>query len=131
LIVVDASALLELLLNTDVAARVAARFFDRSEALHAPHLLDLEIEQALSRYERAGTLAASRAEDAFEDMADMQITRYPHGFLLPRVWTLRRNVTAYDATYLALAEALGATLVTRDAALASVPGHNARVEVIR
>ena len=131
MIVVDASVLLELLLNTDAAARVAAKLFDRAEALHAPHLLDLEIAQALRRYERAGTLATSRAEEAFEDLADLQIARYPHGFLLPRVWTLRRNVTAYDAAYLALAEALGATLVTRDAALASVPGHNARVEVIR
>ena len=61
----------------------------------------------------------------------MAITRYPHDFLLPRVWALRRNVTAYDTAYLALAEVLGATLVTRDTALASVRGHAARVEIVR
>ena len=131
MIVVDASALLEFLLNTDAAPRIAKRMFDRSETLHAPHLLDLEIAQVLRRYERAGAVSAARAESALVDFRDMMIARYPHDFLLPRVWTLRRNVTAYDAVYLALAEALGATLVTRDTALASVKGHNARVEVLR
>ncbi len=131
MIVVDASALLEFLLNTDAAPRVAKRLLERDGTLHAPHLLDLEIAQVLRRYERAGALSAARAEGALADFADLMITRYPHDFLLARVWTLRRNVTAYDAVYLALAELLGATLVTRDTALASVRGHNARVEVIR
>jgi len=130
-IVVDASTLIEFLLNTDVSARVAERLFDSGETLHAPHLLDLEIAQVFRRYERAGALPAGRAESAFVDLDDMAIARYPHDFFLPRVWTLRRNATAYDAVYLALAEALGATLVTRDAALSSVKGHGARVEVLR
>jgi len=130
-IVVDASTLLEFLLNTDAAPRVAKRVFDRNETLHAPHLLDLEIAQVLRRYERAGALSNTRAESAFVDLNDLTISRYPHDFLLARVWSLRRNVTAYDAVYLALAEVLGATLVTRDAALASAKGHNARVEVVR
>lgn len=130
MIVVDASTLLEFLLNTDAAPRVAERLFDARETLHAPHLLDLEIAQVLRRYERAGDLSAARANTAFVDLADMQIARYPHDFLLPRVWALRRNVTAYDGAYLVLAEMLGATLVTRDAALASVKGHAARVEVL-
>jgi predicted nucleic acid-binding protein len=130
-IVIDASALLEFLLNTDAASRVAKRVFGRNETLHAPHLLDLEIAQVLRRYERAGGLSSARAESAFVDLNDMTIARYPHDFLLARVWSLRRNVTAYDAVYLALAEVLGATLVTRDAALASAKGHNARVEVVR
>ena len=131
MIVVDASTLLEFLLNTDAAPRVANRIFDDRETLHAPHLLDLEVAQVLRRYERARALSPARAESAFEDLADMAITRYPHDFLLPRVWALRRNVTAYDTAYLALAEVLGATLVTRDTALASVRGHAARVEVSR
>ncbi|HVC10084.1 MAG TPA: hypothetical protein VNE59_00470 [Burkholderiales bacterium] len=71
-----------------------------------------------------------RGEEALEDLTDLPLERYPHQPLLPRIWDLRSNATAYDAAYLALAEALGATLVTRDAALASVPGHSVRVEVI-
>lgn len=130
MIVVDASTLLEFLLNTDAAPRVAERIFGAGETLHAPHLLDLEIAQVLRRYERAGALSAARANHAFVDLADVQITRYPHDLLLPRIWALRRNVTAYDGAYLTLAELLGATLVTRDAALATIRGHKARVEVL-
>lgn len=70
------------------------------------------------------------ASAALELLLNTPLARYPHQLLLARVWDLRSNATAYDAAYLALAEALGATLVTRDAALASVPGHSARVEVI-
>lgn len=130
MIVVDASTLLEFLLNTDSAPRVAARVFGARETLHAPHLLDLEIAQVLRRYERAGAMSAARANHALADFADVQITRYPHDILLPRVWSLRRNVTAYDGAYLALAELLGATLITRDTALATIKGHKARVEVL-
>jgi predicted nucleic acid-binding protein len=129
-IVVDASAALELLLNTPLAPQVASRLFSRGETLHAPHLIDLEVAQVLRRWERAGAIAAARAEEAFEDLADLPLIRYPHQLLLPRVWALRHNATAYDAAYLALAEAIGATLVTRDAALAAIPGHAARVEVL-
>jgi predicted nucleic acid-binding protein len=128
---VDASALIELLLNTDVAPRLSKRLFDPAQTLHAPHLIDVEVTQVLRRYERAGSVTGGRAEDALQDRCDLPIARYPHDFLLGRVWALRRDVTAYDAVYLALAEALGATIVTRDSALASASGHNARVEVIR
>jgi predicted nucleic acid-binding protein len=129
-IVLDASAALELLLNTAVAPTVAARVLAPSESLHAPHLIDLEIAQVLRRLERTGALTPPRGEEALEDLADLPLARYPHQLLLPRVWDLRSNATAYDAAYLALAEALGATLVTRDAALGSIPGHGAKVEVI-
>lgn len=131
MIVVDASALIELLLNTEVAPQVSKRFFAPAQTMHAPHLLDVEVAQVLRRYERAGGVTSARAEEALQDLADLPITRYPHDVLRSRVWTLRRNATAYDAVYLALAEGLGATLVTRDSALASVPGHNARVDVVR
>jgi len=130
-IVLDASAALELLLNTPAAPRVAQRVLSPRESLHAPHLIDLEVAQVLRRWERAGGLAAARAEEALDDLADLPLARYPHQLLLPRIWSMRANATAYDAAYLVLAEALGAVLVTRDAALASIPGHAARVEVIR
>jgi predicted nucleic acid-binding protein len=129
LIVVDASALLEVLLRTDAAAVVEARLFGGA-TLHAPHLLDLEVAQVLRRYERAGELTARRAGEGLEDLTSLRIERYPHHLFLPRIWALRRNATAYDACYLALAEALDAPLVTRDRRLAAVPGHGARVEVV-
>ncbi len=129
MIVVDASAILEVLLNTPAAARVSDRLFDRRESLHAPHLIDLEIAQVLRRYDAAGELSAERAEQALDDLAALPLRRYRHDMLLGRIWELRKNATAYDAAYLALAESLGATLVTRDARLARVRGVAAKVEV--
>ena len=129
MIVVDASAILEVLLNTPAGARVSERLFIPGETLHAPHLLDLEVAQVLRRYARARELDSGRGLEALEDLADLPLTRYPHGLLLPRIWELRANVTAYDAAYVALAEALAAPLVTRDAALASVRAHRARIEL--
>lgn len=130
MIVVDASALLEVLLQTGAAAAVEARLFG-GDTLHAPHLLDLEVTQVLRRYERAGELSSRRAREALEDLAAFRIERYPHHLFLERVWSLRTNATAYDACYLALAEALDAPLLTMDRRLAGVPGHGATVEVPR
>lgn len=129
MIVVDASAVLEVLLNTRVGARLADRLFAPGETLHAPHLIDVEVAQVLRRYSRTRELDDARGQDALEDLADLPLTRYPHGLLLPRIWDLRDNVTAYDAAYVALAEALDAPLVTRDAALASSRAHRARIEL--
>jgi predicted nucleic acid-binding protein len=122
-IVIDASAILELLLNTPASGRVAERLFARNDTLHAPHLLDLEVAQVLRRYTLAGEMEAERSEQALEDLADLPLNRYPHDVFLFRIWALRRNLTAYDAAYIALAEALDAPLVTRDDALARAPGH--------
>ena len=129
MIVVDASAVLEVLLQTLAASRVSRRIFAAGETLHAPHLLDVEIAQVLRRYARAGVISSDRAAAALTDLADLPLTRYPHYVLLPRIWQLRHNVTAYDAAYLALAEALDAPLLTRDRALASARA-GVRVEVL-
>ena len=131
MIVIDASALIEVLLNTAAAGRVAERMFGRNDTLHAPHVLDLEVSQVLRRYTLSGAMDAQRSEQALEDLADLPLNRYPHNIFLQRIWALRRNLTAYDAAYVALAEALDAPVVTRDGALARAPGHSARVEVIR
>jgi predicted nucleic acid-binding protein len=130
-IVIDASALVEVLLNTPASAKVTERLFGRNETLHAPHLLDLEVAQVLRRYALSGEMSDERSEQAHQDLADLPLTRYPHDIFLRRIWSLRRNLTAYDAAYVALAEALDAPLITRDAALAKVSGHRARVEVLR
>jgi predicted nucleic acid-binding protein len=130
LIVVDASAILEVLLRTEAAKAVELAIFDPKESLHAPHLLDLEIAQVLRRYAAAGDIDYKRGQEALTDLKDMPIFRYPHGLLLPRVWDLRNNTTAYDAAYIALAEGLDARLVTRDVRLDNSPGHTARIEVI-
>jgi predicted nucleic acid-binding protein len=129
-IVVDASAALEVLLNTPAAAAVAARLFDPAETLHAPHLIDVELAQVLRRYAATGTAARDRCRTALADLADLSLQRHAHTILLPRVWELRHSLTAYDAVYVALAEALDAPLVTRDARLAGASGHRARVEVV-
>ena len=130
MIVVDASAVIEVLLGTRAARLVAERLFVEGETLHAPHLLDVEIAQVLRRYALARALGSERGAEALEDLADLPITRYPHQPFLFRIWELRYNVTAYDAAYLALAEALAAPLVTRDAKLASAAGHRARIELV-
>jgi predicted nucleic acid-binding protein len=129
-IVLDASAAVEWLLQTSTGARVAGRILSSRETLHAPHLLDVEVIQVLRRHAAQGAIAASRAEEALQDLLDLRLRRYPHRFFLRRVWELRDNLTAYDALYVALAEALDATLLTCDGKLALAPGHHARVEVI-
>ena len=126
MIVVDASAMLEVLLNTPAGARVD----DRLSAAGAPHLLDLEVAQVLRRYAASGEIDPQRGAQALEDLADLPLARYPHDVCLSRIWELRDNLTAYDAAYVALAEVLEAPLVTRDAALASPRIHRARIELM-
>jgi predicted nucleic acid-binding protein len=130
LIVVDASAMLELLLQTSLGARVEMRLFADGGDLHSPHLLDVEVTQGLRRLVRSGAVSAIRAAEASEDLSDLDLHRHAHLHLLTRAWRLRANVTAYDAMYVALAEALDAPIVTCDAALAKAPGHRARIEAI-
>jgi predicted nucleic acid-binding protein len=129
-IVVDASALLEALLRTPASAAVEKRLFEPSQTLHVPHLLDVEIAQVIRRYAASREIDAERGRAALADLADFPLQRYPHDFLLPRVWDLRNNLTAYDAMYIALAELLDAPLLTRDKRLATAPGHHARIELV-
>jgi predicted nucleic acid-binding protein len=129
-IVLDASAAVDWLVQTAAAPRIESRIFSRSQSLHAPEFLDLEVAQVLRRLVREGALSASRGAAAIEDLLDLRITRYPHFILLPRIWQLRHNLSAYDAAYVVLAEKLGATLLTRDARLASAAGHAATIEVV-
>jgi predicted nucleic acid-binding protein len=130
MIVVDASALLEALLRTPAARAVEERLFEPRQTLHAPHLLDIEVAQVIRRYAATGEIDSERGCAALADLADFPFRRYPHDFLLPRVWDLRNHLTAYDAVYVALAEALDAPLLTRDQRLATAAGHHARVELV-
>ena len=130
MIVLDASALLELLLVTDKAGEVAERIAAPEETLHAPHLIDLEVAQVLRRYVARRQLDEVRASQALEDLQDLDLNRYPHDVLLGRIWELRHNASAYDAAYLALAETLGAPLLTSDARLREVPDARAHIEVL-
>lgn len=130
MIVVDASACIETLLNTQAAAELRRRMFATGETLHAPHLLDIEVTQVLRRFVAMGEISDERAKIALDDLADLRMHRYPHDLFLPRVWTLRHNLTAYDAIYVALAEALGAELVTCDRRLASAAGRHAKIIVV-
>jgi len=129
-IVVDASALLEFLLQTPLGTRVEARLFRDEEEFHSPHLVDVEVTQGLRRLVRAAEVSPDRAAEAIADLADLDLHRHAHLDLLTRAWKLRDNLTAYDAMYVALAEALDAPMVTCDTPLAKAPGHHARIEVI-
>lgn len=130
MIVLDASAAVDWLLQTAAGRQVEKRIFSRNESLHTPHLLDLEVAQVLRRLVRQGVISTRRAEEAVRDLVDLRVNRYAHAVFLPRIWQLRHNLSAYDAAYVVLAEQLGATLLTRDQRLAAAAGHTATVEVL-
>ena len=128
--VLDASGAVEFLLHTSSGARLATRLEDETEAVHVPHLIDLEIAQVLRRYVLQGTLDEQLAAMAIDHWRRLDVERYPHEPFLDRVWELRANVTAYDAVYVALAEALSTVLITGDRKLLGAPGVRAAVELI-
>jgi len=127
-LVVDSSAVLEALAARDPAAGLVERLAEDGD-LHGPHLIDTETLHALRRMVRREQLSAERAHDARTDFAELTLVRYPHEPLNDRVWELRENLTAYDATFVALAEALDVPLITCDARLAAAPGHRAHIEL--
>ncbi|MGD1081744.1 MAG: type II toxin-antitoxin system VapC family toxin [Candidatus Sulfotelmatobacter sp.] len=129
MIVLDASAAVDWLLQSSAGRSIEKRIYSHNESLHAPHLLDLEVTQVLRRLVREGAVSARRADEAIRDLLDLRINRYPHFVVLPRIWQLRHNFSAYDAAYIVLAEKLGAALVTRDGRLASASGHGASIEL--
>jgi predicted nucleic acid-binding protein len=129
-IVIDASALVELLVGgSPRAAQLAARIDDPHETLHAPHLLDLEVASVLRSLEAKRQVPPPTAARALADLVALDVTRYPHDVLVPRIWQLRGNLTVCEAAYVALAESLHAPLVTCDRQLAAAPGNRARVEL--
>lgn len=130
MIVLDASVLVELLLATAAGQKIAARVADPALSLHVPHLADVEVTQALRRYVREGALDAASAAAALDNLRALDLERHGHEALLERAWALRDNLTAYDAVYVALAEALECTLLTCDGRLARSPGQSRRVELV-
>ena len=130
MIVLDASAAIDWLLQTPAGQRIESRIYSRKDTLHAPQLLDLEVTQVLRRLVHQGAVPAHRGDEAIRDLLDLRVNRYAHFVLLPRIWQLRHNFSAYDAAYIVLAENLGAPLLTRDRRLASSGHHTAVVEVL-
>ena len=132
--VLDASGAVELLLNTASGRRLAARLAGDAEVVHVPHLIDVEIAQVLRLYvlRAAGDARQKIGRDGASSLAarHFDVERYPHEPLLDRVWQLRDNVTAYDAVYVALAEALSTVLVTGDRRLARMPGLAVAIEPV-
>jgi predicted nucleic acid-binding protein len=130
MIVVDASAVIEVLLATPASWSIERRLRRGEMSLHAPQLLDIEVLQVLRRLCAQKEMTADRGRAAFEDFMALPITRYGHGSLVARIWALRHNMTAYDAAYVALAEALEAPLITRDRRRGTAPSHTALIEVV-
>ena len=128
MLVVDTSAVLEAIAARDPAPGLVERLADDGD-LHGPHLIDTELLHALRRMSIKRHITDERAEDALSDFAGLALVRYPHEPLNDRVWELRHNLTAYDATFVALAEALSAPLITCDVRLATAPGHDAQIEL--
>lgn len=130
MIVLDASAVVAVLLGpAPEAERIREKVEGPGESLHVPHVMDLEVLHALRRQVLLGTLSSVRSAEAVEDLKNIAFVRYPHATLVDRIWGLKNTLTAYDAAYVALAEALDAPLVTMDARLARAPGIHAAVEV--
>ena len=130
MLVLEASAALAAFLGTGVnSTSIRVRIEAPGESLHAPQLLDVEMLHALRGLVLRGDVSRARDEEVREDFASLRWSRYSHVAFLDRIWELKDNLTAYDATYVALAEALSAPLVTTDARLARAPGIRADVEV--
>jgi predicted nucleic acid-binding protein len=130
MLVVDASVLLEFLLETPLGRRSAERLLDRREEFHSPHLLDVEFVQVLRKLTRRGKLEASGAQQMLEVLQSLPLTRHSHIEYLRRIWELRESISAYDAAYVALAEGLDAPLLTCDARLSRSHGHRADIVLL-
>ncbi|MGY1669396.1 type II toxin-antitoxin system VapC family toxin [Geodermatophilus sp. SYSU D00710] len=125
MIVADASAVVAALLNAGPARALLSE-----EQVHVPHLVDAEVTSALRRLVAADSMTADQGWAALDTWRRLGVTRQPMSGLLDRVWQLRENVTAYDATYVALAEALDCAVVTADGRLGRAPGIRCPVTVV-
>lgn len=131
MIVLDGSAAADLLLNIEPQAKaIGERIVGPGESLHAPHLIDAEVFHVVRNRTLRRVLSEWRAGEALEDLRDLRLTRYATWPFLERMWDLRANLSAFDAAYVALAEALDAPLITTDRSLARTLGHTARIEAI-
>ncbi len=131
MIVADASVVVDMFLGRGgVAGDELRERLANEELVSAPHLLDAEVGQALRRLSMQREMTVNRATTSLQELAALPIRRYAHGWLLPRAFELRSNVTIYDGLYLALAEVLGVPLLSCDAALGDVPGCRAAVEIL-
>lgn len=127
MIVLDASVVVELLLNRQAAQGIVAKLAASSRPMAAPQILDIEVLSALRRLTFAGHILTARWDDLLLQLSLLPVERYSHLPLLARIWQLRNNFTPYDATYIALAEELKGELFTMDGRLAR--GHRAEVTV--
>lgn len=127
MIVLDASAAVDVILESGPEGEWVAETLVAAEAVRAPHLIDSEVASALRRLVLAGAISARRGTTALRLFLELPLERYPAELLLPRIWQLRSSLTAYDATYVSLAESLDAPLVTTDARLARSRGHRAEI----
>lgn len=130
MIVIDASVLVDALVGVDVVADEARGRLTDDRDLHVPHLVDMEVTNSIRGLRIANVIDETRAVSAIDDLQQLDLSRYPHGPLLRRVWELRGNLTAYDAVYVALAEALETVLVTCDARITRAPGLRCDVQLL-
>lgn len=130
MIVLDASAMIEVVVGTWTGCFLAERLADPTLEMHAPHLIDVEVAQVVRRYVVSEAIDETRGRLALEHLAAFDLVRHDHGPLIPRAFALRHNLTTYDAMYVALAEALDAPLLTGDRRLAGASGHTATIELV-
>ena len=125
--VVDASFIVAALVDSGPTGLWAESVLERAAHLAAPHLMPVEVANVLRRAAMAGDVSDDLASMAHRDLASLRVDLFPYDPLADRIWTLRSNLTAYDAWYVALAETLDATLVTLDTWLAKAPGPKCRI----
>ena len=125
--VLDAGAMVELLLTSTLGLRIKQRL--NGHRLRVPQFIDLEVASVLRKLVLTKKVSSRRASEALQDFQKLRLIRYAHTALLNRIWALRNNITVYDASYVALAESLSLPLITIDGPLARAKGHGARIEV--
>ena len=127
MIVLDASAALECVLRTSIGKQITDTWLTKERSIHAPHLVDVEVAQVLRRLVLKKSMTRARADDARSDWLALRITRHEHRPMLDRMFELMDTLTAYDSSYVALAESLEAPLLTSDSKLGRSHGHRAKI----